>query len=144
METNPQVEIDFLLLADLAEAINGKLYTLGAAWDRIGVNDFTKPLNISVALGVLVPWNATNQNHKVTLTLRDADGNLIDFRIDASFIAGRPPFLNGETQRVLLAVPAASVILPGPGTYALAASINEIDLKVVRFSAVAGTSTTPA
>ena len=144
METNPQVEIDFLLLADRAEAINGKLYTLGAAWDRIGVNDFTKPLNISVALGVLVPWNATNQNHKVTLTLRDADGNLIDFRIDASFIAGRPPFLNGETQRVLLAVPAASVILPGPGTYALAASINEIDLKVVRFSAVAGTSTTPA
>ncbi len=116
MEANQQVEIDFLLLADRAEAINGKLYTLGAAWDRIVVNDFTKPLNISVALGVLVPWNATNQNHKVTLTLRDADGNLIDFRIDASFIAGRPAFLNGETQRVLLAVPAASVILPGPGT----------------------------
>ena len=141
MEANPRVEIDFLLLADRAEAINGKLYTLGAAWDRIGVNDFTKPLNISVALGVLVPWNATNQNHKVTLTLRDADGNLIDFRIDASFIAGRPAFLNGETQRVLLAVPAASVILPGPGTYALAASINDIDLKVVRFSAVSGIST---
>lgn len=141
METNTRVEIDFLLLADRAEAINGKLYTLGAAWDRIGVNDFTKPLNISVALGVLVPWNATNQNHKVTLTLRDADGNLIDFRIDATFIAGRPAFLNGETQRVLLAVPTASVILPGPGTYALAASINDIDLKVVRFSAVAGLST---
>ena len=141
MDTNTRVEIDFLLLADRAEAINGKLYTLGAAWDRIGVNDFTKPLNISVALGVLVPWNATNQNHKVTLTLRDADGNLIDFRIDATFIAGRPAFLNGETQRVLLAVPAASVILPGPGTYALTASINDIDIKVVRFSAVAGLST---
>ena len=131
------IEIDFLLVADRAEVINGKLYAMGAAWDRIGVADFSKPMPLSVAVGVLVPWTATNQPHAVALTLRDADGVAVDFRVDASFVTGRPPFLNGEVQRVLLAIPATSVVLPGPGNYVLAAAIDGTEMKVVRFSATA-------
>jgi hypothetical protein len=135
LEPIEQVEVDFLVLADRAEIVNGKLYAMGAAWDRIGVADFGQPLSLSVAIGVLVPWNATNQQHTVTLTLRDADGAPVEFRIEASFVAGRPAFLNGETQRVLLAVPAANVLLPHPGNYVLAAAIDGREMKVVRFSA---------
>jgi hypothetical protein len=131
------IEIDFLMVADRAEVVNGKLYAMGAAWDRIGVADFTKPMPISVAVGVLVPWTATNQPHTVTLTLRDADGGPVDFRVDANFVTGRPPFLNGEVQRVLLAIPGASVVLPGPGNYVLAAAIDGAEMKVARFGASA-------
>jgi hypothetical protein len=129
------IEVDFLLLADRAEAINGKLYMLGGAWDRIGVGDFGQPLGISIALGVLVPWTQTNMSHTVALTIRDADGQPLDFRIEASFVTGRPPFLSGETQRVLLAIPAASVLLPGPGGYVLVAEVDGVESKIVRFSA---------
>jgi len=131
------IEVDFLLVADRAEVVNGKLYAMGAAWDRIGVADFSKPMPLSVAVGVLVPWTATNQPHAVALTLRDADGAPIDFRVEASFVTGRPPFLNGEVQRVLFAIPGASVVLPGPGNYVLAAAIDGVEMKVVRFSATA-------
>lgn len=131
-----QLSIDFLFLADRAEVVNGKLYAMGAAWERIGVNDFGQPLTISFALGVLVPWNATNRPHTVALTIHDADGRKLDFRVEASFVTGRPPGLNGETQRVLLAVPAAGVLLPGPGNYVLSASVDGTDAKAVRFSAV--------
>jgi hypothetical protein len=131
------MEIDFLMVADRAEVINGKLYAMGAAWDRIGVADFSKPMPLSVAVGVLVPWTATNQPHAVTLTLRDADGAPLDFRVEANFVTGRPPFLTGEVQRVLLAIPGASVVLPGPGNYVLAAAIDGVEMKVVRFGATA-------
>jgi hypothetical protein len=129
-------EVDFLLLADRAEAINGKLYMLGGAWERIGVVDFSQSLVISVALGILVPWSATNQNHTLTLEIRDADGQPIPFKVEATFVAGRPPFLNGESQRMLLTIPGASVMLPGAGSYVLSASIDGGEAKVVRFSAV--------
>ena len=136
MDVIQQVEIDFLLLADRAETVNGKLYAMGAAWDRIGVATFGQPISISVAIAVLVPWTATNQNHVVTLTIRDADGAPIDFRVEANFIAGRPAALVGETQRVLLAIPVANVVLPHPGAYVLAAAINGAEMKTVRFTAV--------
>jgi hypothetical protein len=138
VEPIDQVDVDFLLLADRAEAINGKLYAMGAAWDRIGVQDFAKPLTLSIALGVLVPWNATNQPHVVALTLRDADGVPVEFKVEASFVAGRPAFLNGETQRVLLAIPGANVVLPHPGNYVLVAAVDGVEKKLVRFSAAPG------
>jgi hypothetical protein len=138
------IEVDFLILADRAEVVNGKLYTMGAAWDRIGVADFSKPTPLSVAVGVLVPWTATNQPHALALTLRDEDGLAVDFRVDANFVTGRPPFLSGEIQRVLLAIPAASVVLPGPGNYLLAAAIDGAEMKVARFSASAAQPPPPA
>ena len=35
------VEIDFMLLADKAEVLGGKLYMMGGAWDRLTINDIT-------------------------------------------------------------------------------------------------------
>lgn len=133
-----RVEVDFLMLADRAETVGGKLYMLGGAWDRYTVADFAQPVPISVALGILVPWAATNVEHRLSLTIRDADGReLPSFRVESTFITGRPPHVTAETQRVLLAVPAGVVTLPGPGRYVLAAAIDGIEAKTVGFTAVA-------
>lgn len=139
-----ELSIDFLFLADRAEVVNGKLYAMGAAWERVGVTDFAQPLTISFALGVLVPWNATNRPHIVALTIHDADGKPLGFRVEANFVTGRPPNLNGETQRVLLAVPTAGVLLPGPGSYVLSAAVDGMEAKSVRFSAVLAPAPPPA
>ncbi|TAK20762.1 MAG: hypothetical protein EPO26_17215 [Chloroflexota bacterium] len=135
MDLGDRLEVDFIVLADRAEAINGKLYMMGGAWDRLGVGDFRQPIMFSIALAVLVPWSMTNQSHKMAITMRDADGNPIDFRIEASFVTGRPPQLNGETQRVLLTMPAATVVLPGPGAFVVVVSINGQEMRSVRFAA---------
>ena len=56
-----QVEIDFLLLADRAEVLNGKLYLMGGAWDRRQIRDIDSPVSLTIVVGVLVPWNLTNE-----------------------------------------------------------------------------------
>ena len=96
-------EIDFLMIADRAEAINGKLYVMGGAWDTISVPDLSVPISFSVALGINIPWNATNEPHRLRLLVQDADGGgLAEF--EAEFVAGRPPHLAlGSLQRMLFA-----------------------------------------
>jgi hypothetical protein len=133
------VTVDFLLLADRAEALNGKLYMMGGAWDRLFLHDLTAPTLISLAVGVLVPWNQTNIQHQLTVAIEDQDGNPIDsFRMEAGFAAGRPPFAEqGERQRVILALPAVPVQLPRFGTYVLRADIQGQDSKRLEFRAVA-------
>ena len=129
------VEVDFVMLADRAEIVNGKLYAMGAAWDQIGVHDFNQPVALSVAMGLLVPWSATNQEHRALLTMRDADGQPLDFRVEVKFVTGRPPFLNGETQRVLFALPTATIRFPGPGAYVLSLAVDDVETKTVRLRA---------
>lgn len=117
-------EVGFLILADRAEAIGGKLYMMGGAWDQIAVVDFTKPVAFSIALGIVIPWNATNIDHKLQVQLLDEDGNRL-FGVDGSFKAGRPPQLSqGASQNNVLAINVGAV-LPRPGMYSVEATLNE-------------------
>lgn len=131
-----ELEIDFLMLADRAEAVNGKLYLMGGAWDRLFVQNFALQNLISIAVGILVPWHATNTQHTLTLEIVDSDEAPIGFRVEAGFAAGTPPWSErGETQRVILALPGVPVQLSRPGQYVINASINGTRRKRVRFTA---------
>jgi uncharacterized protein DUF6941 len=118
--------VDWVIVADRAEVVNGKLYLMGGGWDVIHAADITKPIGISFAVGVVVPWNATNQEHAVAISLVDDNGNAIDSgeRV-AKFNMGRPPFLGvGDSQRVIIAVPGEAIIFPGAGTYTIGATVD--------------------
>lgn len=129
-----QPEVDFLILADHAESVNGKLYLMGGAWDQIGVIDFAKPVTFSIALGILIPWNATNQDHQLQVHLLDEDGTRL-FRMEGGFRAGRPPQLpQGGAQHNVLAI-TASAVLPKPGVYSVEATINDGERRTTSFSA---------
>ncbi len=115
--------LDFLLVADRAEAVNGKLYMMGGGWDRLGVVDFNQPVNFSLALGVVVPWNAANDEHHVHIELRTEDGMVIDPQMDVSVVVGRPAFAaRGQSFRAVLAA-NATFRLPAPGAYELVAHL---------------------
>jgi hypothetical protein len=134
MALDDGLQIDFLVLADYAEAVNGKLYLMGGAWDRIGVRDASQPMRFGVALAILVPWTATNQNHTLRLTLEDADGSERGMLVESTFVTGRPPELSpGSTQRVLLAVNSL-MPPPPPAEYALVAAINGDERRRVIFT----------
>lgn len=115
---------DFFILADRAEAVNGKLYMMGGGWTRTIVPDVSQPAPLSFAVGVLVPWNATNQQHTVRITIEDLDRHRpVEFELEAGFVTGRPATATvAETQRALLALPAVPVLYPGPGAYQTASS----------------------
>lgn len=85
-----------LLLCDAAQAVNGKLYILGAGWNLAGPD----PGPSALALQIDVPWDQANRRHHITLALLTDDGQPVKgptpdgdkpVQIDADFEVGRPP-----------------------------------------------------
>lgn len=125
----PEPEFDFLILADRAEAINGKLYMMGGAWDAIGLRALGDVASFTAAVGIVVPWHATNMEHHVTLRLEDADGKaLTSTRV--GFATGRPATLpDGAQQRVTFALPL-NIVFPAPGTYVVVCTVGGQEKRV--------------
>jgi hypothetical protein len=141
---NDELQVDFLILADFAEVIGGKLYLMGGAWDRITVQDPSAPMRFSVSLGILIPWTATNQNHTLRVTIEDADGAQQGVLLESTFVTGRPPDLPpGATQRIVAAVNSLGSALP-PSEYSISASINGETLRRVTFRVVGAYPPPPA
>ncbi len=59
-----------MLLADAAQAVEGKLYILGGGWSITGPD----PTPMAIALKIEVPWNDSNTPHHLHLVLCDEDG----------------------------------------------------------------------
>lgn len=128
-ELAAEPEFDFVILADRAEAVNGKLYMMGGAWDGIYLRSMTDPASFSIAVGIAVPWHATNVEHLLRLRLEDADGKeLTVFQV--GFTTGRPASIpHGARQRVTLALPVA-VVFPRAGTYVVACSLGSHEKRI--------------
>ncbi len=137
MSTLPErVEVDFMLLADRAEVLNGKLYMMGGAWDRRYINDINAPVDLSIVIGVLVPWNLTNEPHSLDIRIDDEDGNTIPPGAKATLNVGRPiQATKGQSFRAT-AVINNRWTFPRLGAYSLVASIAGHDAKRVTFYAV--------
>jgi uncharacterized protein DUF6941 len=130
------MQIHALLLADSAQAVDGKLYVLGGAWNMLRFPEFPASLMVGIAVAVDVEWNETNQRHHLEIHFEDADGNAMDPRIGADFEAGRPPgAIAGADLRIVLAV-NGPVAIPGPGQYAAVASVGGVELARSRFQAI--------
>jgi hypothetical protein len=73
----------FLLLADAAQAVGGKLYILGGGWSTILAG-----APFAIAVKVDVPWSEGTKTHKLRLELVDSDGN--PFEVPTSDGEGEP------------------------------------------------------
>jgi hypothetical protein len=125
-------EIDFLILADRAEAVNGKLYMMGGGWDAIGVHGPEQHSQFNAAIAILVPWNATNVEHACAVRVEDADGAAL-LSLSFTVMTGRPPGLpEGAAQRVMVALPI-STPFPKPGLHAVVATMGDQEKRVPFF-----------
>ena len=89
-----------LLLSDFAEAVNGKLYVMGGGWNVLFAGG--QPVNTSLAILVVVPWDQTNQRHELTIDLLTDDGEPVDMggqrvAVSGDFEVGRPPGIKPGT-----------------------------------------------
>ncbi|MBI4668545.1 MAG: hypothetical protein HY747_05070 [Elusimicrobia bacterium] len=58
-----------IMLADFAQALNGKLYIMGGGWSITG----PMPSPSAIAIKIEVPWTETNQKHNLKIELLDGD-----------------------------------------------------------------------
>lgn len=119
-----------VLLADYAEAINGKLYIQGGGWSQIRRSPANNAINFGIAVKMLVGWNEANRKHKVEFLLRDEDGDVVrpngadPFFIQSELEVGRPPGLRPGTDiDAPLAINIAGLPME-PGRYALQLTVE--------------------
>lgn len=122
------MEVTFVL-ADAAQAIDGKLYLLGGGWTRV----ITKPGEpIPMALGVIVSMDWTESNRAVVLevSLQSEDGKTVTvggtaIRIPAQLEMGRPPGVRpGSPLNAALAMPLPALPLE-PGGYVWVLTVDD-------------------
>jgi hypothetical protein len=124
------ISLDYLLVADSADVVNGKLYLLGGGWDNLKVPHLPGPPTVpfSVAVGIDVPWSLTNQKLRFSVDVLDADGGEVVELVGGEFEVGRPPGLRaGTPQRFQLTVPAQPQF-GVPGRYVIRCSVNGVEL----------------
>ncbi len=124
-------------LCDFAEVSGNKLFITGAGINLIGTptTEAPHPVNLTLAMMVRIPWNATNRQHKLRVELisDSSDGSKpvpINIapppigeeedagKIVAAFNAGRSPnMVVGEETLMPLALPLFGLPLPNIGSY---------------------------
>jgi len=122
-----------LLLADYAQAAEGKLNIIGGGWSVCG----PQPTPMAIAIKIEVPWDRTNVKHAIVLELVDADGQLVELpgpegegqpvtlRIEGEIEVGRPPGVKpGTPLDAVLAVNIGPVPLPPDSRFAWQLSIG--------------------
>lgn len=140
MSTEPnQIEVEFMILADGAQAVGGKLYMLGGGWTSLFVPQLPGRAQapFAVTFGIGVPYHLTNRRFSFALELTDADGQRVGEVLTAELEQGRPPGLRpGTTQRIMVAVNAQPEF-PAAGRYTFNASIDGEPLRSVSFEVAA-------
>jgi hypothetical protein len=133
-----RVQIDYLILANHVEAINGMLYISGGGWTELYrqlLPDGRIPSShLGVGASVAIPWNETNIPHRLAVQIEDEDGAVI-LRAEVALNVGRPPHLSpGTEQHVVLAMPA-DITFPHSGGYRVVLNLDdEGDTKLWNFT----------
>ncbi|MFN8505949.1 MAG: hypothetical protein U0547_00120 [Dehalococcoidia bacterium] len=97
------MDIDYALICDYAEAVNGKMYIMGGGWETTFAPAFPAALRLAVAFGVRFGWDETNKAAPVLVRVEDDDGQEL-VRIEGQMNVGRPPTLPpGSTQLAQMA-----------------------------------------
>jgi hypothetical protein len=74
-ESGLQPTLEFALLADAVQAVDGKLYVLGGGWDTLLVGHFpVRHHTLAIGLRLRVPWSSERQQVRFDVGLQDADG----------------------------------------------------------------------
>jgi len=137
------LQVDYLILADAAAAVEGKHYIHGGGWDTLAAATFpvVHPA-MSAAFRLRVPWADTNQAHYMELDVVDADGHSIlpapHGPVRGPITVGRPAqAIPGADQVVPLVFSLLMIRFERPGAYVAVLRINGSDLARAPFHVVA-------
>ena len=131
------MEVEWLILADAAQIVGGKLYLLGGGWDRITVSKLPSLHHLALAMAVRVPWNETNQRRQFEVEVADEDGNRV-MKANGQLEVGRPPGVPpGQAQRAQTAL-QVNFEIKKLGTYVVNARLDGEEGRSFPFNIVPG------
>jgi uncharacterized protein DUF6941 len=123
------MELGFLLLTDAGEALNGKLYALGAGWNMLRFDELPQEWRFGVGIGLDIPWNETNRRHVLEMRFDDPDGDQLGDAFQLDLEVGRPTgAIPGQDQRMVFAVETRQTFeVAGPHAVVISVNGSEID-----------------
>lgn len=139
MSAELSMRVSTLLIADHAEAVNGKMYVTGGCWNRLTVANLpASHPHLTVATALHVPWSETNQRHTITLNLIDQDGqSVIPQPIEGEFETGRPAGLRpGDDQVIAMTFNFNGLSFESEGDYTFVLAVDGTELERIGFKLV--------
>lgn len=110
----PGPSIDWVMLADAAEAVNGKVYVIGGGFTVLGMANFALPHRCAMAASFRIPWSHTNRRLPVSCHLETIDGERLDgWAMSGEVEAGRAAGMRGEDGIAIIAGPV-EIKVDGP------------------------------
>ena len=130
-EQDPEMEhseIEWLILADEAEVVNGKLYMMGGGWDRITASELPWRQHMAIAVAIRVPWMDTNRQTPIEIELTDGDGVSLA-NVQGEFVVGRPAqAVPGQPLRSQIAI-KMDLAFPKLDTYAVVCRLHTTETR---------------
>lgn len=120
---NRRSEVDYLLLADHAVVVQGKLYLSGAGWDRVTPPAFPHQMMVGIATGIRVPYTEADAAHTVEVRLESGSNAEALVEIQGEVEVGRPPGSRGMDVLIPMAF-NLPVKFSEPGDLVLIASVD--------------------
>jgi hypothetical protein len=137
------MEIGFLMLADHAESVNGKLYMVGGGWNVLRLPELPHEWGFHIALGLDVGWSETNQPHNLNVVIHDPDGVELGEGLSADFETGRPPGMPaGQDQRLVMSI-GTTATFSAAGPHAAVVHVNNEEIGRARFYLMEGQQEPP-
>jgi hypothetical protein len=111
-----------LLLCDAAQVVGGKLYILGGGWQYVQVPG-DAPVGFMVAIDLIVPWDMTNRELNLAVSIATEDGEEVlhpendqPIRAEGQLVVGRPPTARaGADLHTPIAIPFPQIPLDAGG-----------------------------
>ncbi|MHB2021954.1 MAG: DUF6941 family protein [Mycobacteriales bacterium] len=130
-------EIEFVAVANHAEAMNGLLYLSGAGWTELrqflGPNGTPAITHFGIGVSVLVGWNEANTRFPLALEIVSEDGGEPLVKVGGQIEQGRPPGVRaGADLRSVLAL-NAEVQFPTAGGYEVRVAVGSGKPRSVSF-----------
>jgi hypothetical protein len=129
-----------LLLCDSADEIGGKLYVLGGGWS---IGPANVPVNMALAILLIIPWDQANKQFKVEAQLMTEDGQHVEMGdqkvLNGGVIeVGRPPGIKpGSGLNTPLALKFNGLMLE-PGGYRWELMVDGTQMATAPFRAMDG------
>ncbi len=124
------MEVEFAMLADSAQASEGKVYLLGGGIDKIFAKAFPAAHpHMALILKLKLDSSECEREHALEIELWDADGNPVGAKLSAKFEAAREDL--GRPSYALLVLNIVGQTFKAAGDYAFKVLVNGQLLKTL-------------
>lgn len=124
------MKIDFVLIADAVEAVNGKLFVMGGCWHTHSARSYPTNVRVGVAIGLEVEPSDIGRPHDVSVRVVDEKSQSTITEIE-----GQLEISTEHKGKAIIAI-NSSVKLDASGKYAVQIKADDISARPISFESV--------